>query len=342
MKSIKHNKHFFILVSFLFIISCEVDRSTIGVEDQPQYSYNYINDYDYDHSRYFFIDTYYFNRYEKGFSEDLQMWSYEEGTSIRELNVYKSASFSNNKARRGVATIPSRIEEFNNMLNLEGVSTKSGEVELAEFVPLEEGKDYEYDYARGYFYLTLKIRDANILAVAYRTDKDTVGTLQSKIMEDDTTQFYVLRLIKSQSMREFHSHVWPLMMKNVYFLGDTSFARDGFNLTIRKKDKQNTMQDVDPRKSFNHLLGLDLTDEDGNIVDNGNGQVDNNFYLVNLYEGILTFPGLHPFAPLPNSRFQIRDTNRVELYDIYIPGMRPIREWDGPSKFEIVVRYLEK
>jgi hypothetical protein len=330
-------QHLIILISFLLNFSCEVDRSSIGVEEQPQYSYNYINDYDYDYSRYFFIDTYYFDRYEKGFSEDLQIWSYEEGTLIRELNVYRSSSFTNNRARFGVATIPSIMDEFNNMQNLEGVSSKSGEVELSLFVPLEEGKNYEYDYARGYIRLTYKIRDYDILAVAYRTDKDTVGTLQSMIIDGDTTQFYVLRLIKSPAMLESHKHVWPLMMRNVYFLGDTSFVREGFNISIRKRENYETKQNVEPKQSFLNLLGLDISKDYGELVEGGDTIIDFNFFLVDRYQGILMFPGLQPFDPLPESRFQLADTNRARIY-----STSNRNELSSLSKFEIVVQYISK
>lgn len=341
---VKLNKFLLSFQTFflLFCHSCEVNRSPIEIEHEPEYQYQYISDNEFLVYRYFFVDTYYRDRYEVGFTDDLFQWSYEEGTLIRELNIFKSAAYSDKDARQGVATIPSRLKEIENVNNISEVRIISGEVEIAEFKRLEEGKDYTYDFARGFFRLKYMIKSADILAVAYRTENDTIGTLQSTINDADTTQFYVLRLIKPMSMRESHEHVWPLMMKNVYFLGDTSFVRDGFNISVRKKDNQNTIQEVDPRKNFSYLLGLDLTDENGYIIDNGDGQVDDNSYLINLQDGELFFPGLHPFNPLPESRFQIADTNRVQLYDRNIPNIRPLVDRDGPSKFEIVVRYMQK
>ncbi len=324
------------MFSFLFIFSCEVDRSTIGVEEQLQYNYKHINDYDFINKRYFFIDSYYRDRYEKGFSDDLTVWFYEEGTLIRELNVYRTGYFPNNMNRMGVATIPSRMKEFENLSNLNGVVTNSGEVELGLFVPLKEGMDYQYNFAHGYFWLKRVIKPTEILAIAYRTDKDTVGTLKSMISDDDTTQFYVLRLIKPQTMREYHNHVWPLMMRNVYFLGDSNYVRDGFNINIRKKENNSTVQEVGLNRRFANLLGLDLLDEYGILIDKGDGQVDNNPYLYNLRSGILIFPGIQPFNPFPNSRFQIADTNRVKQYNT-IDREEMIRS----SKFELVVQYFE-
>ena len=336
LNKLMHVENYLLLLSFLFIVSCEVDRSTIGVEHQVQYSYNYINDYDYINKRYFFVDSYYRDRYEMGFSDDLSTWSYEEGTQIRELNVYHTGFFPDIVLRKGVATISSRINEYKNLPNLDGIETHSGEVELGYFAPLKEGLDYHYNYAHGYFWLKRIIKPTEILAIAYRTDKDTVGTLQPMISDDDSTQFYVLRLIKPRTMREYHSEVWPLMMRNVYFLGDSNYVRDGFNLNIRKKDNKSTVQEIGMKRRFAHLLGLDLLDEYGSLIDEGDGQVDNNSYLYDLRNGILIFPGLHPFNPLPNSRFQIADTNRVKLYNT-IDRVEMINS----SKFEIVVQYIQ-
>jgi len=330
----------FLLSFLIFISACEVDRSTIGSVDQQQYSYNYISDFEFEFNRYFFIDTYYVERYEKGFSEDLQYWTYEPSSLIKELNVYKSAGYSNNDARIGVATIPSNLEEFYNLSDLHGIIKKSGEIELGKFVPLKEGKDYWCNYGFGYFYLNYpkRIKDTEILAVAYRTDNDTVGTLVSMMI--DKPQPLVLRLVKSQAMRVSHIHIWPLMMRNVYSLCDTSIVRDGFNIKIRKKDNHSTIQEIEPRKRFTHLLGLDVVDSNGNITNNGDGQVDDNYNLLDLDKGVLIFPGLNPFNPLPESRFQLADINRVGIYDF--------NQWPNnppgidSSKFEIVVQYIKR
>jgi hypothetical protein len=337
--TILHRKVNICLFSFLlFIYACEVDRSTIVSVDQTQYSYNYISDYEFEFNRYFFVDSYYFERFEKGFSEDLQYWSYEPGTLIKELNVYKSGSYSNIEVRRGIATIPSKLEEIYNHPDLNTISQISGEIEKGEFIPLVEERDYWYNHFLGYFYLNHRVKDTETIAIAYRTENDTVGTLLS-MMSDEADQVYVLRLIKSQSMRVSHIHIWPLMMRNVYSLGDTSFARDGFNINIRKKDNHATIQNVEPKKRFTHLLGLDFVDLNGNVTDNGDGQVDENYNLLDLNRGILIFPGLNPFNPLPESRFQLAEINRVGIYDI-TPWSHNSPGADS-SKFEIVVQYIK-
>jgi hypothetical protein len=84
-------------------------------------------------------------------------------------------------------------------------------------------------------------------------------------------------LIKPKDLNPVHEQLWPLMMKNVYFLGDTSFAVQGFNISVRKKNEHDSVQDVNSRKNFINLLGLDVTDSNGKFVKNGDSQVDSTF-----------------------------------------------------------------
>ena len=62
-----------------------------------------------------------------------------------------------------------------------------------------------------------------------------------------------------------------------------------------------------------YLMGLDLRDENGVLIDGGDGIVDDNSLMINRFEGTIMFPGLHPFNPLPQSRFQIAKT--ADLYN---------------------------
>jgi len=233
----------FLLFSLvLFPLSCQIDRSPVEFTEKPAYLYNTINDYEYLSFRYFFVDTYYHDRFEAGFSEDLNEWYYEPGTLIRELNVFRRARYPENEARKGVAVLPSRLAEMRELESLDGVESLSGEIEVAHFVPLKEGQDFNYDYARGFLWLKYALRTTDVLAVAYRTDKDTIGIPISILVEEDSKQFLVLRLIKPKDLNSGHEQLWPLMMKNVTFLGDTSFAVNGFNISIRKKDRHESVK----------------------------------------------------------------------------------------------------
>jgi len=310
------------------------EQKKLSISGSSKESKTVIHDYDFVKDRYFFMDDYYRERYETGFSEDLQEWYFEEGTLIREFNVYRSGAYSDNEARKGVAVIKERIEEFENLPNLDGVTAESGEVEVAEFIPLEEGRDYEYDYARGFFWLKTQVKDTEVLGIAYKTDNEKVGTLFSEVVGTDTSKHYVLRLIKPKSIRPDHKKVWPLVMRNVYYLGGTDIEQEGFNVEIEfnKDGGHEQTQQVEPRKPFLNLMGLDLVDENGGVVEDGDKNVDNNTYLINRADGILLFPSLNPFDPLEESRFQLADTNRVRIYNLTDRQTQIDR-----TKFELIV-----
>ena len=98
------------------------EQKKLTISGGSKESKSVVHDYDFIKNRYFFIDQYYRGRFEAGFSDDLSIWSYEDGTLIRELNVYKSGSYSNNEARKGVATIPDSIAHYESLPNLDGIT----------------------------------------------------------------------------------------------------------------------------------------------------------------------------------------------------------------------------
>jgi hypothetical protein len=131
------------------------------------------------------------------------------------------------------------------------------------------------------------------------------------------------------------------MMRNLYYLGGTKIEEEGFDLQIQfnLNGDQETRQAVEPRKSYLYLLGLDRLDENGGLTEEGDKKVDNNGLLINKSEGILMFPGIQPFDPLPGSRFEnsgefegLADTNRVRIYNI-----NDQRERINRTKFEMIV-----
>ncbi len=299
-------------------LTCTIDKTPIGFAEEKECwnSRIIIRDYDYFKKQYFFVDTFYVNYFEEGWTDDLSNWIYHESRLLREIEVFISTSHSNAAARKGLAVLDPQAYDGLTPSDYDTVNSIPGKVEKAYFTILEEGTEYQYDPHRGFFLLNLPIGENEILAVSYKTHLEQVGTNYLDLA--DTTILPVFRLIKSQNMGPWHEEVWPLMMKNVYNLEDNNISHECFNIQIEfnLNGEHQTIQPVAPKESYMYLLGLDRKDDYGSEMEHGDGIVDNNGLLINRPDGILIFPGLQPFNQLPSSRFEIANT--ANIYDTKI------------------------
>ncbi len=306
---------FIVLMVFGFM-SCETDKTSIGFEEEEECwnSKVIIHDYDYLKNQYFFVDTYYKDYFEQGWTDDLSNWVYDGSKLLIELEVFKTASYSDPNARKGIAVL--NPQNYNGLTpsDYDTVNSIPGKVEKTYLTILEEGTEYHYSGYMGFFGLHSPVGENEILAVSYKMDLHQVGTHVGEFLTD-TTKLPVFRLIKSTNLTPDHEDLWPLMMKNIYYLEDNRISRECFNIQIEYNlnGEHQTIQPVDPKESYAYLLGLDRIDENGAVIGHGDGIVDNNGLLINRNDGILIFPGLQPFNPSPLSRFQIADT--TNLYD---------------------------
>ena len=298
----------------LGLMQCVIDKTPLEIKEEPCWnSQTIIRDYEYIKNCYFFVDTFYVNYFEKGWHADLSHWSYNPSRVINEIEVYLSATYANPDAIEGLAVLnPSEYVDLEPSI-YDAILPIPGEIEKSDFIKLQENVDYKYANARGFLWTNTSIEDNQVLAVSYKTNLDTIGTFSSEFT--DTTKVPVFRLIKSRRMRPWYAGVWPLMMKNVYSLGQTNIQRECFNIRIEYDlyGEHLSMQQVNPRKSYLNLMGLDIKDQNGVLIDGGDGYVDENPLIINRFEGILIFPGLYPFNPISTSRFQIAET--AEIYN---------------------------
>lgn len=290
------------------------DQQKLTISGSAKESQTTIRDYDFMKNRYFFVDSYYRNYFEAGWSDDLSNWFFEQGRLIRQIDVYVSKPYGNAQVREGIAVLdPSQYPNFG-VDDLETIQPDPGKIERAFFERLEQGKDFEYDEARGFISLSQEVRDNEILAVAFQTDLGKTGTIGEDIT--DTTRALVLRLLKPQSMKPADSETWPLMMRNVYGLGGSNIEQEGFDVRIEYNlNGDHETNDAQYNKTFLNLMGLDVRDENGSTIEGGDKKIDDNSMIVNRSQGVLIFPGLQPFNPLPESRFIIDTTYNVDMYN---------------------------
>lgn len=331
------NPYYLILILPVILLSCSRNPTAISVKPIPKVRY-IIPDYQYIAFQYFFVDEYYRDHFEKGFSDDLLTYSIPSDKKIINLEVFISTYISDMYAVKGIASVdPSQYDSIT-ADEFENFNEIKGEMEKGYFKLLIEGKDYFIDTEfRGFFYLKKPVRNFESLAVAYQTETGKVGTFLSDVVNRPQNQILNLKLIKSKNMTPSDTKVWDLMLKNVYDLKDTTLTLNSMNIFIEYNQHGQfvSVQPNKPNKRFTFLLGLDIRNNTtGELTDNGDGKVDANFLLLNLSKGILMFPSLQPFDPSPDSRFQLNPLNRSPIYNISPSDSIALR---NNSKFRIVV-----
>ncbi len=254
-----------------------------------------IKDIDYVDNRFFFVDSIYEVDFERQLNTQQMILQLDSTLFIRQLDVWKTTNVQGTDIRetfRGIAGLnPDKLTE-----DTEAVP---GEIETGLFRRLQEGVDYQYDYLRGYFWLSTPAQSNEIIAVAYRTNRRKVGTLFQEIdtTATDTTRIF-LKLIKPQYNVPSYK-AWNLTMRNVYNLGGAGVKAEGFDLKVLY-NVTGEDQDVDQAtgKTYNFLMGLDRLNEQGDVVDDGDRKVDlRQTFIFDLAEGWLIFPSKRPFNP---------------------------------------------
>lgn len=280
-----------------------------------------IKDIDYIRDRFFFVDRYYRDTYESGFSEDLQTFQYQAGKDITILEVWKSTAPSDqNGPREGVAAV--NPAAYMDITSIDTVNARDGVVQKGYFIQLKEN-EFKFDRYRGILTLNQQTGANDIIAIAFRTSDNSLseGTLIQDIPPDKPL---VLKIIKdrNQNPDPLYKNTWDLMLQNVYSLGGSNIEKDGFEIRM-EYNKAGEEQTHQGDFSFLNLTGLDILDENGNVVQGGDEKVDLNPYIINRAEGLLMFPSLQPFDPLENSRFNKLDKKyRVAMYDKTSPQDR--------------------
>lgn len=314
-----------VILSFwiLFVVSgfftCTIDKSPVtSKEEEPCWNQKTtIRDYDYIKNRYFFVDDYYMNYFENGWTDDLSNFEFYPDRTLHWVEVFKSTTYTDPNAIKGIAVLNPQDNNYDGLSPdvYDTMSIIPGELEKGHFVELREYEDYIYREDMGFFCLNTEISDNEILAISYKTHLGQVGTSIVEMIDTSFASLPVLRLIKSKNMNPTHTNVWPLMMKNAYSLGQIRIISECFNIQIEHNlnGEHQKIQQVNPKESYLYLLGLDRTNNDGQIVDGGDGIVDQNFSRINFADGILIFPGIHPFNPPDTSRFQIAE--KADLYE---------------------------
>ncbi len=242
----------------------------------------------------YFIDTSYISLFEP-FITTHQAGDGSKQIVYSEVWVTNTTLVNANK-RQGVAYInlpPVSVGDVNGYANKRDTSvTIPGEIEVGQWDKLEPLKDYTIQQYAGYITLNRSLQQGQALAIAYRTQSDSVyGTLTGTGVNDS---ILVLKLIKPKSLLSQNKVAWRMLMKNIYSLGGRDVKKTGFSLDIFYK-----LASAEPINDIAGVKLLRLFDFDNKLDDNSPGQ-DNKFdynppYTVDEARGEIIFSNVEPF-----------------------------------------------
>lgn len=275
------------------------NRRTFRGESQE--SSNNLRDYQYIQNIYFFLDEVY-----------RQTWPLPPPAAeqVRDESVEVYVNDYNNYNDIELKAIPAVAYAYRQQRTPADSVTflqQSGGKEVGMFHKLDRSEFQAY--ANGYIILNQSLGDYVTLAVAYRTQSRSYGSLN--FFPRDSTDTAQLKLIKAKSQRPGYP-TWDLMWKNVYSLGGRNVERAGFAIRVLRDVAGQEPLDHQDGKSYLQILGLDRHGQTGSSPPDNLVDLDEN--IVDLLRGELIFPYLEPFGAQGAGAPELK--NRVpEIYN---------------------------
>ncbi len=201
---------------------------------------------------------------------------------IRNFELYQLDQSTNSETNPGTA-----YADLNN--------PNESDDQKGNFKRLEQGQDYVLSEDLGFIRLRQKANDEVLgctFVIADRATGDTIITVGEGINTDSDQ--LKMKMIKPRQLTPSHP-VWPLMFKNVYYLGTNNINRDGFELRIVNTQLP-VPSHLDPQGTpYITQFGLDSLNESG--VRTADQKVDlANPNIISLSEGELFLPAFYPFV----------------------------------------------
>ena len=204
---------------------------------------------------------------------------------VKNFELYKSININDPSAMTGMAYVnPNDTTQYNS------------ENEEGSFVLLEQGTNYYVSPDLGFIRVREQVSQ-DILGCTFTIEDRQTGQTLLEVGNgpDSAGTNLALMMLKPRNSHPNHS-TWPLMFKNVYYLGTSQINPEGFEIKVINKNST-PVSERDKVSSFPYLtlFGLDSLDENGarsydEIIDKDMANI------MNMVDGELMFPALHPFA----------------------------------------------
>ena len=204
---------------------------------------------------------------------------------VKNFELYKSININDPSAMTGMAYVdPTDTTQF------------TDENEEGSFIRLEQGTNYYVSPDLGFVRVREQVSQ-DILGCTFTLADRQTGEplLEIGSGPDSLGTNLALMMLKPRNSHPNHS-TWPLMFKNVYYMGTSQINPEGFEVKILNKNAT-PVSERDKGSSFPYitLFGLDSLDENG--TRNYDEIIDKEMAnIMNMVDGELMFPALHPFA----------------------------------------------
>ena len=204
---------------------------------------------------------------------------------VKNFELYKSINTNDPNAMTGMAYVNPTDTTQNVDNNEEG-----------SFIRLEQGTNYYVSPDLGFIRVREQVSQ-DIIGCTFTLEHRQTGEVLLEVGNgpDSLGTNLALMMLKPRNSHPNHP-TWPLMFKNVYYLGTSQINPEGFDVRVINKNST-PVSDRDKGSSFPYitLFGLDSLDENGNR--NYDESIDKDMAnIMNMVDGELMFPAFYPFA----------------------------------------------
>ena len=261
-------------------------KSFRGSAEESTYK---IRDYEYKANTYFFIDFLYREKFETT-RDSFDRIIVDSADSLVAIEIYEDDSNIGNNLNEGTFALRGEAFPMNRLME-----TSNPELSVDGYYHrLDPAQDSYVDRSLGFIQFTRRVPDESTIGVYMRTKDGTeYGNLDYDPNNPDSK--ITLKLIKRKKQLPTNTKTWDLEWKNVYDLGQRDIEPEGLEIRIYRDATDGPPKDTQDGIPFINILGLDKSDELGNL--GPDNKVDLNRGFVNFYRGELIFPLLEPFDP---------------------------------------------
>ena len=318
-------------------------------EGGGQSSTQQIRDVDWIKNRYFFVHPWFRNGLDttaliQGQEKPISIPSFypmsedgihyfSENVKVTKFELYKSAS-NDPTAVTGMAYI--------DPLNKTD-STYLDENEEGSFIRLEQGTNYFVSPDLGFIRVREQVSQDILGCTFVLADRETGDTVMV-VGSGPNSLGDSLSLMMLKPRNNYPSHsTWPLMFKNVYYLGTSKINPKEFEVKIYNKNTT-PVSERDKASSLPYitLFGLDKRDENFDLkYDELLDKEDPN--IMNMVDGELMFPTFHPFAngdSLKGGIISTQLSNQLGAGKLYTSSVSS--EINGDHRWSIEAKYTNQ